>query len=86
MKKLTPISCVALILLIVGGLNWGLVGLFNFDLVKWLFADTLNVPVLAKIVYIIVGVCAVIVLMGMCCCCKKTDVCETPKEQPPQSE
>ena len=30
--------CVAL--LIVGGLNWGLIGLFNFDAVGWLFGGT----------------------------------------------
>ncbi|MGN1086278.1 MAG: DUF378 domain-containing protein, partial [Porcipelethomonas sp.] len=27
----------ALILLIIGGINWGLVGIFRFDLVAWLF-------------------------------------------------
>jgi uncharacterized membrane protein YuzA (DUF378 family) len=44
-----------LILLIVGGLNWGLVGLINFDLVAALFgADS----ILSRIVYALVGVSA----------------------------
>ena len=34
-----PLNLITLILLIVGGLNWGLVGLFNFDLVAALFGD-----------------------------------------------
>ena len=39
---------VALILLIVGGLNWGLVGFFNFDLVATIFGD---MATLSRIVY-----------------------------------
>ena len=46
---------IALILTIVGGLNWGFVGAFDFDLVKFLFGFA---PVLAAAVYIIVGVAA----------------------------
>lgn len=47
---------VALSLLIVGGLNWLLVGLMDIDLVATLFAGT-DAP-LARIVYVIVGLCA----------------------------
>lgn len=46
---------VALLLTVVGGLNWGFVGAFDFDLVKFLFGFA---PVLASAVYIIVGVAA----------------------------
>ena len=50
-----PLNLITLILLIVGGLNWGLVGLFNFDLVAVLFgADSM----LARIVYGLVGLSA----------------------------
>ncbi len=42
----------ALILTIIGGLNWGLVGLFGFDLVAFLFG---SMSVLSRIVYILVG-------------------------------
>jgi hypothetical protein len=46
---------IALILLIVGGLNWGLVGLFNFDLVAALFGQGSAV---SRIVYVLVGIAA----------------------------
>ena len=42
----------ACLLLWVGGLNWGLVGLFDFNLVSALFG---GMPVVEKIVYILVG-------------------------------
>ena len=54
---------VAFILVIVGGLNWLLVGLINFDLVMWLFVDILGMGILAKIVYILVGLAALYELM-----------------------
>ena len=47
-----PVDLIALILVIVGGLNWGLVGLFNFDLVATIFGTG---SMLSKIVYIVVG-------------------------------
>lgn len=50
---------IALLLTIIGGINWGLVGLINFDLVAWLFGAG---SVLARIVYILVGISAVISL------------------------
>lgn len=45
----------AVILLIVGGLNWGLVGLFQFDLVAAIFGP---MSALARIVYTVVGIAA----------------------------
>jgi uncharacterized membrane protein YuzA (DUF378 family) len=45
-----------LLLLIVGGLNWGLVGLFEFDLVATIFGE---MSLLSRIVYTLVGVSAV---------------------------
>ena len=50
------INILTLILLIVGGLNWGLVGLFSFDLVAALFGPG---SALARLVYILVGLSAV---------------------------
>jgi uncharacterized protein len=55
MKALTLL---AMILLIVGGLNWGLVGLFQFDLVAAIFGTA---SLLSNIVYILVGLSAVYV-------------------------
>ena len=43
---------IALVLVIIGGLNWGLFGLFSFDLVKTLFG---SIAWLAKLVYVLVG-------------------------------
>jgi uncharacterized membrane protein YuzA (DUF378 family) len=43
-------------LLVIGGLNWGLVGLFNFDLVATIFGD---MSALSRIIYIVVGLSAV---------------------------
>ncbi len=65
------VNLVTLILLIVGGLNWGLVGVFGFDLVAALFGE---MSVVARIVYTLVGLCAVvqIVLLSRCCAGRST--------------
>lgn len=44
---------IALILSIIGSLNWGLVGIFQFDLVAWLFGG--QDAILSRIVYALVG-------------------------------
>tara|TARA_R110002111_G_scaffold24893_1_gene55034 strand:- start:90 stop:323 length:234 start_codon:yes stop_codon:yes gene_type:complete len=51
------IDVIAAILLVIGGLNWGLVGAFQFDLVATIFggADA----ALARIVYLLVGLSAI---------------------------
>jgi len=49
------VNTITLILLIVGGLNWGLVGLFGFDLVATLFGE---MSALSRIVYTLVGASA----------------------------
>lgn len=51
------LDIVTRILLIVGGLNWGLVGAANFDLVAAIFGSG---SALAKIVYIVVGLSALV--------------------------
>ena len=56
MRKLTPIDWVALVLVVVGGLNWGLVGIFGFDLVAGIFGE---MSVFSRIVYTLVGISAV---------------------------
>lgn len=58
MKKLNVLDWVALVLVIIGGLNWALVGLLDFDLVKYLFVQTLNLLIVARVVYVLVGVAA----------------------------
>lgn len=58
MNKLNALDWVALIVLIIGGLNWLLVGLFQFDLVAALFGD---MSALSRIIYVIVGLAAIYV-------------------------
>lgn len=55
-RSLGAIDWIALALVIVGGLNWGLVGLFAFDLVAAIFGP---MSVLSRIVYVLVGLGAV---------------------------
>lgn len=58
MKKL---DLVAVILLIVGGLNWGLVGLFHFDLVATIFGMKFGqTSWISSAVYVLVGLSALI--------------------------
>lgn len=51
-----PIDVIVAVLLVVGGVNWGLVGLLNFDLVATIFGAG---SMLARIVYGLVGLSAV---------------------------
>ncbi len=48
---------IALLLAIVGGLNWGLVGIFRFDLVAYLFGG--QTATLSRVIYTLVGLAAV---------------------------
>ena len=48
---------IALFILLVGGLNWGLVGLFRFDLIAWAFGGSASV--ISRILYIIVALAAI---------------------------
>ena len=50
---------VAVLLLVVGGINWGLVGLLNFDLVATIFGA---MSIISRVVYVVVGLSAVYVL------------------------
>ena len=51
------VNKIALILTIVGALNWGLVGLFSFDLVAWICGGA--TAILARIIYIVVALAGV---------------------------
>ena len=48
---------IALIFTIIGAINWGLIGFFDFNLVTSLFKDS---TMIARIIYSIVGVCGII--------------------------
>jgi len=51
--ELIILDTVALILTIIGALNWGLIGLFKFDLVAWIFGG--QTALLSRIIYGLVG-------------------------------
>jgi len=57
--KMGLIGWIAMILLIVGGLNWGLIGLLDFDLVGFIFGA---MSIVSRIVFILVGLSAIYVL------------------------
>ncbi len=44
---------IALILVVIGALNWGLIGFFNFDLVRFIFGE---MTLVSRIIYALVGV------------------------------
>lgn len=48
---------IALGLLIIGGLNWGLVGIFQFDIIAWLFGGT--AAIISRVLYILVALAGV---------------------------
>lgn len=47
------IDTIALILVIVGAINWGLIGFFNFNLVDTIFG---TMPIISRIIYALVGI------------------------------
>ncbi len=58
--KLNILSWVTLVLVVIGALNWALVGLFRFDLVAFLLGP---LSILSRIVYVAVGVAGVYMLI-----------------------
>ena len=53
------LDIIALILVIIGGINWGSIGIFQFDLVAWLFGG--QAAIVSRIIYTLVGIAA------LCC-------------------
>jgi hypothetical protein len=51
----SALDWIALILIIIGGLNWGLVGIFNFNLVDAIFGIG---SIVSMIIYVLVGIAA----------------------------
>lgn len=63
MYKFSLIDKISLILIIIGALNWGLIGLFNLNIIGILFSEPANF--LGRIIYILIGAAGInlIVLM-----------------------
>ena len=61
MKKMGTLGWIAFVLVIIGALNWGLVGFFSWDLVKAIFGD---MSTISRIIYSLVGVSALYMLIA----------------------
>ncbi|MBO5936554.1 MAG: DUF378 domain-containing protein [Clostridia bacterium] len=48
---------IALLLTIIGGVNWGLVGIFQFDLVAWIFGG--QDAIISRIIYTVIALAAI---------------------------
>jgi len=58
--KMKTLDWAAMALVIIGGVNWGLIGLAKFDLVAALFGDMTGI---ARVIYVLVGLSALYMLM-----------------------
>jgi len=47
---------ICLVFTIIGAIVWGIIGFFNFNIVEWIFGES----ILSNIIYIIVGICGLI--------------------------
>ena len=61
------IKYTSIVLVLIGAINWGLVGIFNFDLVAFLFGET---SIISRIIYILVGISALIAATFICMHCE----------------
>jgi len=71
-----PVTCTSKLLLLVGGLNWGLVGVFQWDLVQAVLGSW---PMVVRGVYTLVGLAAIFLFVKMVMrknysCCKSETV------------
>lgn len=66
---------IAYVLLLIGGLNWGLYGIARYDLINILFG---SVPMIAGILYVLVGLSAVYIIINryILCDCHKHSCCD----------
>ena len=56
LSKFNIVDSLAFILVLIGAINWGLVGLFSLDVVALIFGD---MTLLSRIIYIVIGAAAV---------------------------
>ncbi len=86
-KKCSIFGWICLILTVIGGINWGLVGIFGYNLVYHLVGTW---PAVERIIYIVVGVASIILifLAGSKCLgrCKTGQVCDKCKCKEPHDD
>ncbi|HLB52994.1 MAG TPA: DUF378 domain-containing protein [Chlamydiales bacterium] len=57
---------IVILLMVIGSLNWGLVGLFNFDLISAIFRGPTHV--VARVIFALVGIAGLFGIKALCCC------------------
>lgn len=62
MKKMSVLDWICAILIIIGGLNWGLIGFFNFNLISLIFGD---MSIITRIIYALVGLAALYTIYAL---------------------
>jgi uncharacterized membrane protein YuzA (DUF378 family) len=70
MQNGSRLGCAALVVSIIGALNWGFVGLFHFDLIAFLFGQMTH---FARVVYTLVGVSGLYALYTLVLRCKSCE-------------
>ena len=63
MMKLDTLKKIALVLIIIGAINWALVGLFEVDLVALILGS--NTHIIAKIIYILIGISGLLCISNL---------------------
>ena len=71
-------NLITFIILLIGGINWLSIGIFQFDIVAGLFGS--QAAVLSRIIYVIVGLCAVYLLFAALSRRGKLDMCNRERD------
>jgi len=67
------LSIVSLILMVVGAINWGLIGVFGFNLVTWIFGYSAAGILVERIIFFLVGLAGVFGISMLVRLSKRTD-------------
>jgi len=82
MHKCSTLGWICFILVIIGGINWGLIGFFSFNLVATIVGAW---PAVERIVYILVGLSSLyLIYEGFRCCRACKSSCDTDDDTKPQ--
>ena len=78
MLKLDKLGWAALVVVIAGALNWGLVGMFGFDFLEALFGEA---SMISRILYMVTGLAGIYAILEVVTTCKRK-MCETHHTHP----
>ena len=67
MKKMSVLDWCAWVLVIIGALNWGLVGFFSYDLIATIFG---SMSVISRVIYALIGLGGLYAIYMCVKCCK----------------